>query len=51
MGALGARDAMMLDGGISAQLMLRTANGSVKEWPGLRKVPLALVARDGGVTD
>jgi exopolysaccharide biosynthesis protein len=46
MGALGATDAVMLDGGISAQLLLRGAAGSKPfRWPGWRKVPLALVAR------
>jgi hypothetical protein len=46
MGALGARDAVMLDGGISAQLLLRDpARKSPHRWPGLRKVPLALIAR------
>lgn len=44
MGALGARDAVMLDGGISAQMMLRTADGTAKRWRGTRAVPLALVA-------
>ena len=45
MGALGARDAVMLDGGISAQLMVREPDGRPRVWPGLRAVPLALVAR------
>jgi hypothetical protein len=46
MGALGARDAVMLDGGISAQMMLRDANSGVRHrWTGWRKVPLALIAR------
>ena len=46
MGALGARDAVMLDGGISAQLLLRDATGGPPlRWAGLRKVPLALIAR------
>ena len=46
MGALGARDAVMLDGGISAQLLLRDAPGTAPlRWPGWRKVPLALIAR------
>lgn len=44
MGALGARDAVMLDGGISAQMMLRSAGGAKKSWRGTRSVPLALVA-------
>jgi hypothetical protein len=43
MGALGARDAVMLDGGISAQLMLRERDGRARVWPGVRAVPLALV--------
>ena len=43
MGAVGARDAVMLDGGISGQLLLRDANGEAHRWRGSRKVPLALV--------
>jgi hypothetical protein len=46
MGALGARDAVMLDGGISAQLLLREAPGQEPlEWRGWRNVPLGLIAR------
>jgi hypothetical protein len=46
MGAFGARDAVMLDGGISAQLLLRDqARKATHRWTGLRKVPLALIAR------
>jgi len=44
MGALGARQAVSLDGGISSQLLLREANGDTHRWPGLRRVPLALLA-------
>jgi hypothetical protein len=44
MGALGARDAVMLDGGISAQMLVR-AGDEVKLWKGTRRVPLGLVAR------
>jgi hypothetical protein len=44
MGALGARDAVMLDGGISAQLLVRDTGGSTHAWRGVRPVPLALVA-------
>jgi hypothetical protein len=44
MGALGCEDAMMLDGGISAQLRVRDAGGTAHSWPGLRRVPVALVA-------
>jgi Phosphodiester glycosidase len=45
MGALGCRQAILLDGGISGQLRLREANGSVRTWPGTRSVPLGLIAR------
>ena len=44
MGALGARQAMLLDGGISAQLAISDSAGHARAWKGLRKVPLALVA-------
>lgn len=44
MGALGARDAVLLDGGISAQMLVRGPGAQVREWPGIRAVPLALVA-------
>jgi exopolysaccharide biosynthesis protein len=43
MGALGCRQAMLLDGGISSQLQLRGTDGSVHRWAGLRRVPLALL--------
>jgi len=46
MGALGASDAVMLDGGISAQLAMRDPKrGATLRWPGIRKVPLGLIAR------
>lgn len=44
MGALGAREAVLLDGGISAQMLVRE-KGATRRWPGLRAVPLALIAR------
>ncbi len=44
MGALGARQAMLLDGGISAQMLVREARGSMRAWRGVRRVPLGLVA-------
>jgi hypothetical protein len=44
MGALGATDAVMLDGGISAQLLLRDGSGTTLRWAGIRKVPLGLFA-------
>ena len=44
MGALGARQAVALDGGISGQLLVRDADGTDHAWRGMRKVPMALVA-------
>ena len=43
MGALGARQAMLLDGGISAQMAIADSTGHTMQWKGLRRVPLALV--------
>jgi exopolysaccharide biosynthesis protein len=45
MGGLGCRQALLLDGGISGQLMLRDAAGARRAWPGTRSVPLGLVGR------
>jgi exopolysaccharide biosynthesis protein len=45
MRALGCRDAILLDGGVSGQLMVREENGAPRTWAGLRSVPLGLVAR------
>ena len=42
MGALGCVEAVALDGGISGQLMVRTAD-RVRAWRGMRRVPLGLV--------
>lgn len=44
MGALGARQAVALDGGISGQMLVRDANGTTHAWRGMRRVPMALVA-------
>jgi exopolysaccharide biosynthesis protein len=44
MRALGAESAVALDGGISAQLLLRDVGGETHQWPGLRAVPLGLSA-------
>ena len=43
--ALLAGDGLVLDGGISAQLTISDSTGHARVWKGLRKVPLALVAR------
>jgi exopolysaccharide biosynthesis protein len=45
MGALGASRAVLLDGGISSQLLVRETSGEVRTWRGIREVPLGLVAR------
>ena len=45
MGALGCRQALLLDGGISGQLLLRDGDGTRRTWPGVRGVPLGLVGR------
>ncbi len=42
MGAIGARNAVMLDGGISSQLQIRDGT-TVHRWRGLRRVPMGLV--------
>jgi phosphodiester glycosidase len=42
MESLGARNAVLLDGGISSQLLIRE-EGRVRRWRGLRKVPLGLL--------
>jgi uncharacterized protein YigE (DUF2233 family) len=44
MGALGCRSAVALDGGLSAQLLVRRPGGQARTWRGLRAVPLGLVA-------
>jgi hypothetical protein len=48
MRALGCRRAMMLDGGISSQMSLRYADGSVRHWTNWRKVPMGLVVSPRG---
>jgi hypothetical protein len=44
MGALGCRRAVSLDGGVSAQLLVKDATGERHLWRGVRRVPLGLVA-------
>lgn len=44
MRSLGCLKAVLLDGGISSQLVIRGADGSLTRWPNWRPVPLALVA-------
>lgn len=49
MGALGCARAVMLDGGISSQLLLRGRDGNVRTWDAYRSVPLGLIATPIGV--
>lgn len=43
MGALGCRRAVSLDGGISGQLVVREADGTLRKFTGWRRVPLGLI--------
>lgn len=43
MGALGCARAVMLDGGISSQMLIRERDGATRRWTGIRRVPLGLV--------
>jgi uncharacterized protein YigE (DUF2233 family) len=44
MGSLGCRQALLLDGGVSGQLLLRSGS-ETRVWSGIRRVPLGLVVR------
>jgi len=44
MGSLGCHVAVMLDGGISAQLLVRDQDDRPRHWRGWRRVPLGLIA-------
>jgi exopolysaccharide biosynthesis protein len=44
MRSLGCDRAMLLDGGISSQLAIRSADGTLKRWANWRPVPLAVIA-------
>jgi hypothetical protein len=44
-GGHGGRQARLLDGGISGQLMVRDGDGAARTWPGTRSVPLGLIGR------
>ena len=43
MGGLDCRQAVLLDGGMSGQLMVRSQTGQADTWNGLRRVPVGLV--------
>ena len=42
--SLGCRRAMLLDGGVSGQLAVRSQDGALRRWPNWREVPLGLIA-------
>lgn len=44
LGALGCRRAVLLDGGLSGQMALSGVRGDALRWPGMRPVPLGLLA-------
>lgn len=48
MGALGCRRAMLLDGGISGQMVIRPPRGRVVRYPGWRRVPLGILVLPRG---
>lgn len=48
MRSLGCRRAMLLDGGVSGQLALRSRDGTLRRWPNWRAVPLGLVVTPSG---
>jgi uncharacterized protein YigE (DUF2233 family) len=43
MRSLGCQRAMLLDGGVSGQLVVRSQDGALRRWPNWREVPLGLV--------
>jgi exopolysaccharide biosynthesis protein len=43
MKSLGARRALLLDGGVSSQLAVRGQDGSLQRWPNWRSVPVGMV--------
>src|SRR5215831_3818123 len=45
MRSLGCRRAVLLDGGVSGQLMVRSEDGVLHRWPNWREVPLGLVVK------
>ncbi|MGE0440857.1 MAG: phosphodiester glycosidase family protein [Gemmatimonadales bacterium] len=51
MKGLGARRAMLLDGGLSGQLAVNPTAGEPIRWRGLRSVPIGLVVRTREVAD
>lgn len=47
MRAQGCRRAMLLDGGLSSQMVVRHPDGTLERWANLRPVPLGMVVRPG----
>ena len=50
MRSLGCRRAVLLDGGVSGQLALRSRDGTLRRWANWRSVPLGLVVSPLGAT-
>ena len=50
MRSLGCRRAVLLDGGVSGQLALRSRDGTLRRWANWRSVPLGLVVIPSGAT-
>jgi hypothetical protein len=48
MRSLGCVRAMLLDGGISSQMALRDADGSLRRWTNWRTVPVGLIVTPRG---
>jgi hypothetical protein len=51
MRSLGCRRAMLLDGGVSGQLAVRSRDGTLRRWPNWRVVPLGLIATPLGTDE
>ena len=50
MRSLGCQRAMLLDGGVSGQLAVRSRDGALRRWPNWREVPLGLVVTPLGTS-
>lgn len=49
--SLGCVRSMLLDGGLSSQLAIRSADGSTRRWSNWRRVPLAMIIEPRNVTN
>lgn len=48
MGALGCSRALLLDGGLSSQLVVKPEGGAAERWSGMRQVPVGLIVAARG---